>query len=190
MKIDADAIAQVDNIFNNVVDNAQYFNNVLDNIVSGYTHELDELLEKIKTELTDVDNPPADVIEHYFLELSNLLYFISCKSEKLGIYDTISKSVYKEAYNNAYMNNTVKDGNNKNKMTVAELTAIAEQSSLYESTVNDVYSKAYKIVKNKIDAARDVMSTLSKMLSRRMQEQSITDIQPDTGRKILNEEVF
>ena len=81
------------------------------------------------------------------------------------------QSIYKQVYNTAYLNNQIKDAEKKNKTTVAENTAIAENSAIYEGTVNDIYNKAYKIVKNKIDAAQTMISTLSKIMSKRIQEQ-------------------
>ena len=64
-----------------------------------------------------------------------------------------------------------------------------EMESLYEKTVNDIYSKSYKILKNKISAAETMVTTLSKILSHRIQESQMTVSQ--TGRQILNEgEVF
>ena len=58
----------------------------------------------------------------------------------------------------------------KNKTTVAELTALSEQGTVYESLVNDVYSKVYKTMKIKLDAAQSMLATLSKLLSKRMQD--------------------
>ena len=56
----------------------------------------------------------------------------------------------------------------KKKPTVAENQAVADAASIYESCVNSIYERAYKVVKFKIDAAQTMISTLSKMLSRRI----------------------
>ena len=56
------------------------------------------------------------------------------------------------------------------KVTVAEAQTSAENSSTYENMVNTIYSRSYKMFKYKIDAAQTMLSSLSKMLSKRMQE--------------------
>ena len=168
------------------VDSTQ-LNSLIDNVVSAYTGALNDIMEEIHIKIIDADEPDVTVLEHYFLELSNCLYFVSERVEKLGIMDAISKLQLKEAYNNAYMNPKT----DKAKPTVAELTAEAEGRTIYETAVNEVYSRAYKIMKNKIDAAYTMVSTLSKCISRRMSDTQLSGMQPAViGRQVLNEEVI
>jgi hypothetical protein len=113
------------------------------------------------------------------------------KVERLVVFDSISRSKGQETYNMKYLehqaSNMGKTG--AKKPTVAESTANAEMEALYDRTVNDIYSRSYKILKNKISAAETMVSTLSKILSHRIQESNMTVTQ--TGRQILNEgEVF
>ena len=54
-----------------------------------------------------------------------------------------NKEEYIEAYNNAYLGNQLKDSEKKNKTTVAENTAVAEQSTVNESAINTIYNAAY-----------------------------------------------
>jgi len=124
-------------------------------------------------------------LEKAFLELSNCVYFTYENLEHVGIFDTLSKASYKEVYNEAYLNNIEKDGEKRNKKTVAELTSIAESESQYESVLNDIYSSAYTIIKNKIAAAQTMIATVSKIISRRMQENSSVTV---SGRQRLVEE--
>ena len=135
----------------------------------------------------DSDNITEPDVEKYFLELSSALYYIAEQSERLSVYDIISKAAYKEVYNAAYLGNQVKDAEKKNKTTVAENQAVAENASIYESAVNEMYSKAYKIVKLKVEAAQTMTSTLSKILSKKMQESSFESTTQGKGFRILNE---
>jgi hypothetical protein len=107
--------------------------------------------------------------------------------EKLGLFDSLSKSKAQETYNLKYLEYQHKNDGvvGSKKPTVAEITAQAETASLYDSTMSDVYAKAYKTIKNKISAAETMISTLSKILSHRMQESQLTTKQ--TERQILNE---
>ena len=164
---------------------------ILMTVVNQYTSDLDAIMYGVERDILQTPNPAIYTIEQYFLNLSSCLYFMCEKVEKLGIYDSISKSKAQETYNTKYLehqsSNMGKPG--AKKPTVAESTANAEMESLYEKTVNDIYSKSYKILKNKISAAETMVTTLSKILSHRIQESQMTVSQ--TGRQILNEgEVF
>ena len=160
---------------------------MLDSIVHEYSGELDELMMNIQSDII-YDNCPAIVtIENYFVKLSGCLYFMCEQSERLGIFDSISKAKAQDTYNTKYLEHQSSNvGVGTKKPTVAESSAVAETAALYDQTVNDIYSKAYKILKNKISAAETMVSTLSKILSHRIQESSMTTSQVE--RRILNEE--
>lgn len=185
---------KLDTLTDSVAANVSYAKNIIDGVVKSYTGELDRIMCMIKTDIVDKQEPaPVEVIEKYFLELSNCLYFIGENAEKLGIYDSISKSVAKETFNNYYMDDTISTDGKGKKRTVAELTALAENASVYEQTVSDIYNKAYKTVKVKVSSAENMCSALSKIISRRMTELQLSAAQPAAfeTRKILNEgEVF
>lgn len=190
---DADKLEKLDE---EVTHNVSYLENIVSGVVKTYTAELDKIMCMIKTDVVDKTTPaPIEVIEKYFLELSNCLYFIGENSEKLGLYDSISKSIAKEAFNNNYMDSNFAIDDKGKKKTVAELTALAENATIYEQTLNDMYNKAYKVVKVKVAAGENMCSALSKILSRRMNELQLSSMQPatftTTNRQILNEgEVF
>ena len=185
---------KLDTLTDSVAANVSYAKNIIDGVVKSYTGELDRIMCMIKTDIVDKQEPaPVEVVEKYFLELSNCLYFIGENAEKLGIYDSISKSVAKETFNNYYMDDTIVVDEKGKKRTVAELTALAENASVYEQTVSDIYNRAYKPVKVKVSSAENMCSALSKIISRRMTELQLSSNQPATfeTRKILNEgEVF
>ena len=181
---------KLDTLTDSVAANVSYAKNIIDGVVKSYTGELDRIMCMIKTDIVDKQEPaPVEVIEKYFLELSNCLYFIGENAEKLGIYDSISKSVAKETFNNYYMDDTIATDEKGKKRTVAELTALAENASVYEQTVSDIYNKAYKTVKVKVSSAENMCSALSKIISRRMTELQLSATQPATfeTKKILNE---
>jgi len=142
-------------------------------------------MQAIYNEIILIDQPALNILEKYFLELSNCLYYMGDKLEKLGVYDVMSKNAYKEVYNNSYLNQT-DIGESKKKPTVAELTAQAENDAQYENIVSDVYSKAYRIVKNKVDAATTMLNSISKIISKRMIEMQLNSVTP-SGKQILNE---
>lgn len=153
--------------------NVEYFNNVATETANKYTEVLDKLMKIIYSGV--VKNDATDEqLEKYYLELTNVVYFMGDKLEQLNISGDMAKASEKEVYNKAYLSNQIKDSERKNKTTVAENQAVAEQESQYEAVVSSIYEHAYKMVKFKIDAAKDMINTLRKVISRRMQEQQLS----------------
>ena len=161
--------------------------NILHATVTSYTSELDKIMEKIHDDILMDSNPAILTIEKHFLDLSACLYYMCEKVETLGVYDSISKLKAQQVYNDSYLRHQYEENKYKKKPTVAELTALSEADSLYDKTVNDIYSRAYKTVKNKVSSAETMLATLSKVLTHRIEESKLTTMQ--TSRQILNEEV-
>lgn len=166
---------QVTAVLQETEENSIYFEDTSLRVVEAYTQSLDDLMKAIYQDIVLVDYPSELVLEKYFLELTNTVYFMGEKLESLGVRDDMSRAQYKEVYNAAYLGNQIKDVEKKNKTTVAENQAVAEKAALYENTVNSIYSRAYKIFKYKIDAANEMIKSLSKIISRRMQESSLNE---------------
>ena len=184
MKLDNNDINKYKNELTNDVELLDSFFN---GIVDTYSGDLDKLMKEIHDEIIDIDSVPIYTIEKYFIKLSSEVYFMCANIEKLGLFDSLSKSKAQETYNMKYLEYQHKNDGipGTKKPTVAEITAQAETASLYDSTLSDVYTRAYKTIKNKISAAETMISTLSKILSHRMQESQLTTQQ--TERQILNE---
>lgn len=174
---------KIDSSLAKTEESVAYIEIVLDRTLHEYCSELDEVMEKINRDVIQVDYPAIMTIEKYFIELSGVLYTMCERVEKLGIYDSISKARAQETYNTKYLD--VSTSTTGKKPTVGETQAVSENAAIYDKTVNDMYNKAYKILKAKVAAAETMVSTLSKILSHRLQESQMTYNQ--TGRQILNE---
>ena len=158
--------------------NSEYFNNVAKTVADKYTEHLDNLMKyyyKVQKDSTEVT---TEYLEKLYLELTNLLYFQGDKLERVGVLNDMSKAAKQEVYNKAYLDNQIKDTDKKNKTTVAENQAVAENAAQYESVVNSIYERAYKMVKYKVDAAYEVVNSLRKIISRRMQEVDLGSYNP------------
>ena len=179
---------ELDKIYEILDSNVEYANQVARQTVENYTKDLDELMRNIYSEIVSVEDPATSSIEKYFMALSNCLYFIGEDLEKIGIYDDLSKAQAKEKYNSAYMD-SVNPVDAKKKITVAEAQTAAENASTYENMVNTIYARSYKIFKYKVDAAQTMLSSLSKMLSKRMQDSQLTlkDVPLEVTKKWLAE---
>ena len=177
---------QLDNIYKELDDNVDYSNQVAKQTVDSQTSDLDDLMKKIYEEIICVEEPATQVIEKYFLALSNCLYFVDDRLEKVGLYDDLSKSQAKEKYNFAYLD-IVCNQDPKKKVTVAEAQTAAENKVTYENMISSIYARSYKMFKYKVDAAQTMLSSLSKILSKRMQDAQMSIGTKDGARQYLVE---
>lgn len=183
------SIEEIEKVVAETEDNLAIYSTIFDEVIKRYTKELDDVMQAVYTDIISVSDPSISVFEKYRLELSNCLYFMQERLEKLGSLDYLSKTKYKEVYNQAYLDNQLLDTTSNKKKTVNELVALSEEASKSEAITNDIYTRAYKVLKNKIDAANTMISTISKSISRRMGEEYLPST-PVTGvRKILNETI-
>lgn len=162
-------LEKVNEIKLHVERNSTTMDDIVNEIIAPYVDELDKYVDKIDAKLCDKYNPPSDMdLENYCLNLSTLIYFASGMCEQLGIRSAIASAVYKETYNTS--RDTLSKGTVQDKNTFAELEAQQEQ------LVDIAYKSAYKIVKAKVDNAQELLSSCKKAVSRRMQEQQLTNM--------------
>lgn len=164
---------EIDELLKQTKENAEYAKQLSDSIVQEYTRSIDQIMREVKKEIIESPSePPTETLEKYFLLLSNSLYFISAKAESLGLFEDITKSNLKMKYNSAFSERQLSASLNKEKITNNEAGIYAEDNSLNETVVNYIYSRANKIVEAKINAAFEMVKTISKIISRRMNENS------------------
>lgn len=77
-----------------------------------------------------------------------------------------------EKYNSIY--------NELQKGTISDKTSRAELAVQSEEITRIIYDRSYKIVKAKLEAAYELLSSIKKVISRRMNESSLANI--DEGR--------
>ena len=162
--------------FNAVNTASETFNDTVSRIVSDYSSDLDVLMYDLRNAVTDTNAISTDVLERYYAELSNMVYFMCDKVEKLNVFSDMSKAKYKENYNTAYLDACEqKDEKGKSLRTVAENNSLAENEAQYSSVVNIIYDHAYKNLKMKVDMAMEMISTLKHILKRRVQEEYLNN---------------
>ena len=150
-----------------IEENSTELDKTIADITDRYSGELDEYMRFVRGILRNDEKPPTDAeLDDFALNLSTMIYFTSVGAEQMGIRDDISHSVYKEAYNMARA--MQKSGTVADKNIQAEIDATAER------VVNIVYSKSYKILKAKVESAQEVLSSVKKVMSRRMSEYELS----------------
>lgn len=162
-------VSQIELIRNRVEDNSIQLDIIVNQIISPYLNDLDKYVMFIRDCLKDGEKPPTtSELEDFCMNLSSLIYFASGICENLGVRDDISKAIYKETYNEIR--------SNLDKGTIADKDSIAELQSREEQIISICYTRSYKIMKAKVDAAQEMLSSCKKCLSHRMQEEQLVHI--------------
>lgn len=162
-----DTQEKIDRIKENVENDADALDEIVSDIIKPYCKDLDKYVAFIKDCLKDGENPPTtDELDDFCLNLSTYIYFAGGICEQLGIRDDIAKAVYKEMYHTARAS--------QDKGTVADKDSLAELASQSEFIVSSAYNRAYKTMKSKVDNAQELLSSVKKVLSHRMQEMELS----------------
>ena len=151
-----------------VEQNAKQLDKIVNDIIQPYCKDLDTYVQFIKDCLHDGEVPPTtQELEDFCMNLSTYIYFASGMTEALGIRDDIAKAVYKEMYNNS------RDAIDKG--TVADKNSLAELASQEEALISAAYTRAYKIMKAKVENAQELLGSCKKVLSHRITEEEMTN---------------
>ena len=159
----------VKNLEARVESNSKQIDEIVKGIVEPYSKDLDKYILFIAGCLKDGENPPTtQELEDFCMNLSTYIYFAGGMCENLGIRDDIAKAVYKEVYNSS-RNSLVKG-------TVADKDSLAALHSQEEQIISICYTRAYKIMKSKVENAQELLQSCKKVLGHRMQEEELTHI--------------
>lgn len=162
---------KINEIIEDVKESSEEFSSTVSKIVKDYSEDLDSLMEDLRIVLTREEMPSDNTLERYYAELTNMLYFMSDKIEKLNVFSDISSAIAKNAYNKSYLEvSSEKDDKGKSLRTINENTSLATMNSSYEATVNTIYNHAYKNLKMKVDMGLEMVSTLKHILKKRINE--------------------
>jgi len=146
--------------------NGAKVDSMVTDVTSKYIKPLDDYISFIRECLCDGTQPPTnEELEDFILNLGTYIYFASTAVESVGIRDDISKAVYKEKYN---------ERRNKAQGTVADKNAQAELESQEEELINNVYHRSYAVMKAKVNAAQELLSSCKKALSHRLADMELT----------------
>ena len=162
----------IHSIIARVEDNSEKIEKVVDELIQPYCEKLDILITKFRNCLMDKENPVTEwELDDVCLKLPSHLYFMGEAQEKFGIKEDISKSIKMELYNEIHQ---------RTKGTIADKQAASEAGTIEEDIVYRAYQRAYKRIKQKLEAAYELLSSIKKVISRRMGEQELANV--DSGR--------
>lgn len=168
-KLSAEDLKEIDGLKSRVEENSRQIDDIVNGIIKPYCSALDEYVSFIASCLKDGTEPATtEELEDFCMNLSTYIYFAGGMCENLGIRDDISKAIYKETYNESR--------SSLEKGTIADKDSLAELNSREEQITNICYSRAYKTMKSKVEAAQELLSSCKKVLSHRMQSEELTRI--------------
>lgn len=162
----------IHSIIARVEDNSEKIEKVVDELIQPYCEKLDTLITKFRNCLMDKENPVTEwELDDVCLKLPSHLYFMGEAQEKFGIKEDISKSIKMELYNEIHQ---------RTKGTIADKQAASEAGTIEEDIVYRAYQRAYKRIKQKLEAAYELLSSIKKVMHRRMIETELANV--DSGR--------
>src|SRR5574344_920296 len=146
---------------------------IVEEVTKPYISDLDKYVDFIRDILKDYEKPPtAQELDDFCMNLSVFIYYASGMQEALGIKDDIARAVYKEMYHSCR--------DSIDKGTIADKDSLAELASQQEALTSMIYKRSYNIVKAKVEAAQEILSSIKKIISRRISEQELTKIGGNT----------
>lgn len=135
--------------------------NAISRIVDEHIGNLSDVMNKIKSMLQDNTDILTDQeIEDILLQLPLLLYDVTDDQEVVGMQSDLADLIYKEAYNEALK---IARG------TVQEKASVSELATMTEKFDTVIYDRAYKIIKQKISMAVEVLNAVKRIQATRVQ---------------------
>lgn len=141
-----------------------YLEEISNKLTTEFSKSLDNSMQNIYR-LLKANKMDDTEIEKSFLELTNLLYFMGDKLESLGIELTVSSARNQEIFNRLFQ---------EAEGTIKDKQSAAEEGSKYEYLLKAVYESVYKRIKMKIDAGYEMVSTLKRIIMKRIAEIDLT----------------
>lgn len=172
----------------NLQDLSNDYTSLTSNVITSYTSDLDDMIKNIYNDIQN-NNIDDNTLEMHALNLASTLYFIGARLEETGVLEDLSKMKKQEKYNQVYLETQLKAIQGNIKTTTSSLQSQAEEGSKYDSMLNSIYDHVYKAVKGKLDAAYELLSTIKKIISKRMTEAQLAFAEkPQASKRILLED--
>lgn len=163
---------KAETIVNRVNLNSSLVDDIVTKLVTQYCKPLDDYMRIIDDILVNQDVPITnEQLDEFTLNLPSLLYFTSEAQESLGIKEDVSNAIRNEIFNQV---------REKSTGTVADKDAAAELATQAETIVLIAYRRAYKKVKLRVEAAYEMLSSVKKVITRRIAEMGLSSL--DDGR--------
>lgn len=145
-----------------IEERSQPIQEVVEGIVNKYCKDLDRIMLTIKKWLADESDALTDQeLEDLMIRIPLFLYDVCSNQELVGLQSSIADQVHKEAYSEAFR---IARG------TIADKNSVADLNTRSEQLEKIIYERAYKGIKLKIEMAVEMLASIKKVQSARMQQ--------------------
>lgn len=161
--------------------------NASEAILEEWTKPLDSIMIKIRNEyLVKQASFDSDFmtmkLPMLMIELNSVLYEASTKCDQFGFYDDIGKANASILYSKIYTNFQMNANGLAKKPTQNDCANHAELSITNERMISTIFTRSFKIFKDKVEAGYEMLRTLQKIYSSSTYNSSVTK-----NSRILNE---
>ena len=139
---------------------------VYEKILKNYMEELDEVVEGIEKIVKDIEKGNLERysnedLERVALKIPTLMYKIGGDLERMGLRIDVA-----EALKDYKFNEIITDGTG----TVADKKAQAENQTLYDKIIEDIYKRVYKQIDRRLRYIDDLYNSVKKVMTLRIKE--------------------
>ena len=157
VKLNKSQISEIKNVMQNVSQQTEGIEDIIFQIADKATVDLDLILKRYEGWLRD--NPTDAELEEVALQTTTLLYYAGELMERVGLSEDVAKGIKMDVYNAHYD----KDATG----TIADKKASAELASQTESLTHQIYARAYKMIKYKVEKTEEMLNVVKKIISKR-----------------------
>lgn len=156
------SINDINNNLNNLDENYRIIDSISSSMLLNYTKDVDVIMDQLKKIIDNPQYPLTDEeLERAILKLSSILYFLNNAYEQAGIRFDLAELERDASFREHY---------SISKGTVQERQNYANSSIEKENISCLVYKRVYTGIKNRINAGTEMLSSLKKILSKRMND--------------------
>lgn len=148
-----------------ILKNSKLIEEIVYEICKNYTGDLDKIMNTCRNIFTSNQKITNQEIEDLLAQLPSTLYFVNEGQETIGIRQDIAEITKKSNYNIERM---------KAEGTVADKNSTAESAVMNEAVNEIIYQRAYKMIRNKIELAQEMINSLKRIFDARMTEYQIS----------------
>lgn len=145
-----------------ITNEGQSIDNIVNAIVKKYSFELDDFVNIVRENLELVKKNVMDTyddenLQMQMIKLPTILYFVGNGLESIGSDSEVAE------YHRKQLFNEVIDSLSTEKYTIPDKKAKAEKQTEYEAMLKEIYDRAYKKLKLKIDHATKLLESMKKV---------------------------
>ena len=156
-KLSQQQLTEIKGVMQKVDAQTEGIEKIIFQIADKATKDLDDIMTWYSGWLQN--NPTDGELDEVALQTTTLLFYAGEMMERVGLSEDLAKGIKMDVYNAHYD----KDATG----TIADKKASAELASQTEALTHQIYARAYKMIRYKIEKTEDMLSVVKKIISKR-----------------------